>query len=174
MGPISVIRDVIETMEERRTLKNSKIFAIAGLAAALTVWMGAPEANAAPAADATHTFEGWLEASGELTWTPVDASARCVASWERCLRAEPVPGKARQQARKCDAAFRKCARKDKKNCKKACRDRKSAAKRACKAAFRDESCPNGGPARKDCLKAAKSERKDCMKAASENCNKYCK
>lgn len=158
-------------LEERR-MTNWSILASAALTTALTLVVATTSSEAAPEADKTASH--WLDTLDALNMTPVDASARCVAGWERCLAAEPVPGKARQQARKCDAAFRKCARKDKKVCKRACRDRKKAAKKACKSAFRDESCPNGGPARKDCLKAAKAERKDCMKAASENCNQYCK
>lgn len=105
---------------------------------------------------------------------PMAGGEACNAKWESCLSSKPVTGKARQHARKCDKAWRKCVRKDRKSCRKTCRAHKKSAKAACRKAFRDEVCPIKGKDRKACVKQARAEKKECMKAAAKNCRAECK
>ena len=108
--------------------------------------------------------------------TASDAAAAdaCTERWVKCIERPAKPGQARKQARQCDAAWRKCVRKDKKACKKSCRATKKAAKKACRKAFGETQCALRGKAKKECKKDAREARSDCMKAAKENCNKVCK
>lgn len=106
--------------------------------------------------------------------TTAQADASCADAYYACIGGKPEPGKGAKLVKKCDTAFRKCAREAKRDCKKECRDVKKDAKKACRDAFKESMCPIKGPEKKACVKDARAAKKDCMKLASENCNKMCK